>query len=833
MSYQALARKWRPQTFAQLMGQEHVVAALSNALKNQRLHHAYLFTGTRGVGKTTIARIFAKSLNCLNGVTEEPCGQCQNCVAIDEGRFVDLVEIDAASRTKVEDTREILDNVQYSPTQGRYKVYLIDEVHMLSKHSFNALLKTLEEPPEHVKFLLATTDPQKLPVTILSRCLQFTLKAMTGEQIVQQLQKVLSAEQIEYSQDALAKLAEAANGSMRDALSLTDQAVAQGNNKVTTEIVQDMLGLLDEQQVMRLFLAIAEQNISDALKIIEELSLQGVDPAQSLQALLTCFHQVALLQSVPEYQMLTGKILPALYEAAAQWPAELVQVYYQICLNGRRDLPFAVSPKAGLEMTVLRLLSFTPANLDGFSVTSISAAANEKKTLKTEPTGATPQVAEKVVTTEPTKLAQHPPAQPAIDKAVLDTNETNSESKKDSQIEPDPTDTLNLETPRAKQTDLNEVKTAKNSTSDNPAIETPVAKPEALEPADTELLDNDTDLAAAVSPNILVDESELDSLNAQLMQIESLADSMHPSSAVPETPPSQPDLNDDRESSMATGIEMHALMQGIRQKKQNLQGKNGSDKTSQAAVKPDTVLSFDSEPVPEPISEQSKSTSLAQTEMAEQGIEQINTAADEADFIEQDAEVDNSSYEENYRAYSESLSQLQNIQPQDDAAQGASTGDQVQDLQAETVIERPDIIEQYQLQQAVEEGIKFAREVDSWADLVDKTQLTGLQRQLMLHCQADITQDSCELTLSESQKHLNSDAFFAEVEQQVSQVLGRTIQVRLKGIQAQVSSPHEIQKQIDLTRLKYARNLIHNDQKVALLTETFAAEVIDESIKAL
>ncbi|MEQ3652785.1 MAG: DNA polymerase III subunit gamma/tau, partial [Glaciecola sp.] len=249
MSYQVLARKWRPQKFAELVGQEHVVSAISNALDNDKLHHAYLFTGTRGVGKTTIARIFSKSLNCETGQSATPCGTCNACTDIDEGRFVDLLEIDAASRTKVEDTRELLDNVQYKPTRGRFKVYLIDEVHMLSKHSFNALLKTLEEPPPHVKFLLATTDPQKLPVTILSRCLQFSLKALSREQIQTQLEHILKQESIPSEASALGHLARAAQGSMRDALSLTDQAIAQGNNQVTLATVTEMLGLLDKNQV--------------------------------------------------------------------------------------------------------------------------------------------------------------------------------------------------------------------------------------------------------------------------------------------------------------------------------------------------------------------------------------------------------------------------------------------------------------------------------------------------------------------------------------------------------------------------------------------------------
>ncbi|MEC9277434.1 MAG: DNA polymerase III subunit gamma/tau, partial [Pseudomonadota bacterium] len=277
MSYQVLARKWRPGKFSELVGQEHVVSAISNALDNDRLHHAYLFTGTRGVGKTTIARIFSKSLNCEEGQGANPCGQCNTCKEIEQGNYVDLLEIDAASRTKVEDTRELLDNVQYKPTRGRYKVYLIDEVHMLSKHSFNALLKTLEEPPPHVKFLLATTDPQKLPITILSRCLQFNLKAMSREQIVGQLQHILEHEQLPFEPQALTLLARAAQGSMRDALSLTDQAIAQGGNQVLASVVTDMLGLMDKNQLLKVVHAVVSKSPADVLQLVNDIAEQAPD----------------------------------------------------------------------------------------------------------------------------------------------------------------------------------------------------------------------------------------------------------------------------------------------------------------------------------------------------------------------------------------------------------------------------------------------------------------------------------------------------------------------------------------------------------------------------
>lgn len=360
MSYQVLARKWRPRTFDKLAGQEHVSRALINALDNDRVHHAFLFTGTRGVGKTTIARIFAKSLNCEQGVSSQPCGVCSACTEIDEGRFVDLLEVDAASRTKVEDTRDLLDNVQYAPTRGRYKVYLIDEVHMLTNHSFNALLKTLEEPPPHVKFLLATTDPQKLPVTILSRCLQFNLRRLPAELILSYLESVLQEEGIEFETPALQQLARAADGSMRDALSVLDQAIAYGGGTVREADVRAMLGKLDQQPVTALLDALAEGDGQKVLAIVEQAMDLIPDYNEVLVELINVLHSLALLQQLPEAYHGGMGDQPTLQALAQKLSAEDVQLYYQIALNGRRDLPLAPDPRSGLEMVLLRMLAFRP-----------------------------------------------------------------------------------------------------------------------------------------------------------------------------------------------------------------------------------------------------------------------------------------------------------------------------------------------------------------------------------------------------------------------------------------------------------------------------------------
>ncbi len=360
MSYQVLARKWRPRRFADLVGQTHVARALINGLDHDRLHHAFLFTGTRGVGKTTIARILAKSLNCEAGVSSQPCGICQSCREVDEGRFVDLIEVDAASRTKVDDTRELLDNVQYAPTRGRYKVYLIDEVHMLSGHSFNALLKTLEEPPPHVKFLLATTDPQKLPVTVLSRCLQFHLKRLSPEQIATQLEMILGAEGIAFDAASLKLLARSADGSMRDALSLLDQAIAFGGGKVSEAEVREMLGSIDNSVIEAILEALAQTDAQGLIAAVNDASDHNADPEGVLNELLLALHRLAVLQTAPQAEV-DADHADVLRGYAGRVTPEDVQLFYQIGLHGRRDMALAPDARSGLEMTLLRMLAFRPA----------------------------------------------------------------------------------------------------------------------------------------------------------------------------------------------------------------------------------------------------------------------------------------------------------------------------------------------------------------------------------------------------------------------------------------------------------------------------------------
>ena len=420
MSYQVLARKWRPRVFREMVGQEHVLQALINALDHNRLHHAYLFTGTRGVGKTTIARILAKCLNCETGVSSEPCGQCSSCREIAEGRFVDLIEVDAASRTKVEDTRELLENVQYAPTRGRYKVYLIDEVHMLSNSSFNALLKTLEEPPPHVKFLLATTDPQKLPMTILSRCLQFNLKNMNPERIVQHLKFVLNEELVPFEESALWHLGRAADGSMRDAMSLTDQAIAYGSGKITDAEVSTMLGTIDQTAVYDIVNALASLDGRAVLAAVERMSEQAPDYASALAEMLAVLHRIAIAQALPEAVDNSRGDRERIMQLAQQLPSEDVQLFYQTALLGRRDLPLAPDPRAGFEMVLLRMLAFKPQGVMDVPTQALPQSTTPVKpaTVAALPVTGTPAAtpvavpAQAAVTSTPAPVIAAPVVQP-------------------------------------------------------------------------------------------------------------------------------------------------------------------------------------------------------------------------------------------------------------------------------------------------------------------------------------------------------------------------------------------------------------------------------------
>lgn len=436
MSHQVLARKWRPQTFEDIVGQEHVVTALVNALNADRLHHAYLFSGTRGVGKTTVARVLAKALSCQSGISANPCGECEACVAIKENRFVDLIEVDAASRTRVEDTRELLENIQYAPTQGRFKIYLIDEVHMLSGHSFNALLKTLEEPPEHVKFLLATTDPQKLPITVLSRCLQFTLRHISQDAIAKQITKVLTAEQLSFDEPCVEQLADSADGSMRDALSLLDQAIAYSGGQLNEGNVNQMLGTVPSQQLDGLVRAICGQESVLAITTIQSLASLNVEFGKLLDQLSAIFHAGAISQVVPEYLEHVGRYQQTIEYVQEKVAAEDLQLLYQIAITSRKDLYLAHSAKSGFEMAVLRMLMFRPAD-DAAPIREKRVATKPLKAVKqpaspmtkatampTTSTSVTPVVSHAKPTDAPVEGLGQPPAQLSANHAAATPSET-------------------------------------------------------------------------------------------------------------------------------------------------------------------------------------------------------------------------------------------------------------------------------------------------------------------------------------------------------------------------------------------------------------------------
>ncbi len=439
MSYQVLARKWRPSDFSQVAGQAHVLKSLINALDNERLHHAYLFTGTRGVGKTTLARILAKCLNCEEGISSKPCETCDSCREINEGRFIDLIEVDAASRTKVEDTRELLDNVQYAPSRGRFKVYLIDEVHMLSAHSFNALLKTLEEPPPHVKFLFATTDPQKLPITILSRCLQFNLKNLSPQLITEYLGSILKKEDIGYEEEALWQISAAASGSMRDALTLVDQAISYCEGSVATDGVIEMLGVPPQKQVYELLKGMASRSVSTILELIRDISEQTPDYSHTLDSLLSTLHRVAIAQIEPKAVDNSFGDMPQIVELASLISAEDVQLYYQMGIKGREDLRLSAEVRTAFEMLLIRMLVFSPNYVESIAA-SVPASVPEESLVQ-----------EAAVENEKKKNRV---AQERGQASVSPDSEFESESESESEPEPERVDEALRNTQPSKPDDL-------------------------------------------------------------------------------------------------------------------------------------------------------------------------------------------------------------------------------------------------------------------------------------------------------------------------------------------------------------------------------------------
>ncbi len=915
MSYQALARKWRPQMFAQLMGQEHVVAALSNALSNDRLHHAYLFTGTRGVGKTTIARIFAKSLNCENGVTAEPCGQCQHCVAIEEGRFVDLVEVDAASRTKVEDTREILDNVQYKPTQGRYKVYLIDEVHMLSRHSFNALLKTLEEPPPHIKFLLATTDPQKLPVTILSRCLQFSLKAMTLTQIENQLEKILNAEQIQFEPSALNVLAKAANGSMRDSLSLTDQAVAQGNGRLIEANVRDMLGLLDEQHTARLLSAILANDLEQAMQAIEALSQAAVDSEQVLIELMNAFHQIALIQSLPAYAKLNDALSEILTQAAQSWPEEQVQLYYQVCLRGRRDLPFAAHPRAGLEMTIMRLFAFNPVSIEREEVFTA------KKQIK-KPEASVEVPLETISATQDelqTPVSDIEDTSVNVDSAEVenvevDNVEAETEESKSGELTAALSDSAeasqdietnhHIDASSAEPATLNEAeyKPFENSSEQN-QIEAEPQQAESLPETSSEhnALPTNVDDKPAFSETGFADEplvpdfagsdesAKLAELNSQQDQILSLAQGQK-EAGQPATPNIElaeqsvesgtaevgidavrPEtVTEPGSSDVVDNLTEHELNQTATDETEQAQTLDYADPdlpyeeyadyaiydqqidsdTDSAQAYQDYAAGFDSDTPTQP---QASAIELADAEPVSESLSNVlssirQTKADKRELNNQSLETEE--FDPNQVANLATLSnELQTSSAELQAGETDNSSEESAKQAIEIDTDWMPSQEQAQKDQAarkqsaqfnqldianrVKSGLRKAYQMDSWAELIERLALTGLQRQFALHSTYQLDNGVVRLNLAETQQHLDTDHNKKILADKLSQVLNQPVKIEVTIVSGVSTTPYQIQQEIEDCRLDYAHELIDSDSQVQALLAQFSGQLVPDSIQAV
>ncbi|GAA5133436.1 DNA polymerase III subunit gamma/tau [Thalassotalea piscium] len=740
MSYQVLARKWRPRNFQELMGQEHVVTVLSNALSQNRLHHAYLFTGTRGVGKTTIARIFAKSLNCLEGVSASPCGKCDICQDIDQGRFVDLLEIDAASRTKVDDTREILDNVQYSPTRGRYKVYLIDEVHMLSRSSFNALLKTLEEPPEHVKFILATTDPQKLPITVLSRCLQFHLKALMVEQINNHLNTILAAEQITYEPAAILLLAKAAKGSIRDSLSLTDQAIAQGQGHITLANVRQMLGGVDDNWVFKILIHLIKNDSQSLMALSQEIATYAPNYSRLLAELIQLLHQVAMYQVINSHFDLPPEQAELLIKFSQAMSPDDVQLYYQIALTGRKDMPYAADERSAFEMVLLRLLAFKPQV----------------------------EVSQQSATVKPSSEVN-------FDESALPLTSINQpveapvEYQEQSSQQQLTTEMLSIE--QAAQ-DLHVLPYNANSSSlPHKAVE--LAVPSKTEP----LIDDET---LPIAPYSDAGDQE-----------------QQPNNSLP--------LDDDSLNSTTEG-ELNPVSYDIVNQAQSYNSESAASESASDINATDTIST---EPenlatAPEALMQSPVQSVLATRNMLrsrKKALENEGKKSDGADERQLASNASNESVKEK-PAHVPELEAL--------PEQGFT----------------PEVINPAE--------IKFANQVDRWANMIDTMELGGRLRVLAGNstiCESS-TNDRWVFKLNQSVKHLKSETAHQQLEENLSSLLNQKISIVLELVESTKDDPFQIQSQINDKRLEYAKELISNDEVVKAMKNTFQAIVSEDTIAA-
>ncbi|MCG7547016.1 DNA polymerase III subunit gamma/tau [Pseudoalteromonas sp. Of7M-16] len=849
MSYQVLARKWRPQSFHEMMGQEHVKQALINALNEQRLHHAYLFTGTRGVGKTTIARIFAKSLNCEQGISSTPCGQCGTCEEIESGKFIDLIEIDAASRTKVEDTREILDNVQYAPTRGRYKVYLIDEVHMLSKHSFNALLKTLEEPPEHVKFLLATTDPQKLPITILSRCLQFNLNAMAKGQIVEQLSKILPQENFQFEEEALHILAKAADGSMRDALSLTDQAIAQTNGHLTVNAVQQMLGLMDSAHAMLLMSAVLCQDGNALMAEIDNIALKNGNFVSVIDDLIALLHVIQLTQLVPQAAHVGQFDQQQVKTLAEQISTQTAQLLYQLLLSGKKDLNWAPDAKLGFEMVMLRLLAFEGTDF-AQSNTTIQASSTGQPVAKKSKAGALRDILNnnqkktviepKVANAEPPQSApintpQTIPAEPSPAEPPLTT------AAQTAQI-PNTQQTLPAESSQTPATQTAPISNTPQQTQVQ-AVPAQMQTPQSAQPQPQQghvhtaagqtgmtpepaKLDSASPIQSAQQDAMPEYEQQYNDIMAQAAA-QGFNEHSQQSSYSSDNSEAQHTVHNDAPTGQLYAQKQGQAQSAIAKILQNRQisgaGKllggndtpkklESSNRDTQGQLPPANIdgnINHDM-PTSRARVDQSQAISNSNHQPAV-----TNVPRSEPPSRPKKVEITERFKKDESKLAPELLEQL-SPQPAKEDVQ-------------EHVIEMP-IPENFT---SPISSLKFAYEKDDWANLIEKMALSGRVRQFALHAMYEKQGGVCVLQAEQSQQHLDSPMLRDKLQQSFSLALNEPVELRMEFIDKVQATPFLIQQEIDQQRYLEAVDAVNSDPIIQTMVAEFDAVVNEKSVKAL
>ncbi|WP_335992681.1 DNA polymerase III subunit gamma/tau [Pseudoalteromonas sp. CH_XMU1449-3] len=817
MSYQVLARKWRPQTFHELVGQSHVKQALVNALTQNRLHHAYLFTGTRGVGKTTIARIFAKSLNCDKGISAEPCGQCSSCTDIEAGRYIDLLEIDAASRTKVEDTREILDNVQYAPTRGRYKVYLIDEVHMLSKHSFNALLKTLEEPPEHVKFLLATTDPQKLPVTILSRCLQFNLNALSQSEIHDQLAHVLNQEQLSFDDKSLSILAKAADGSMRDALSLTDQAIAQTNGNINHQAVQTMLGLMDTQYSQTMLAALLCQDGDALLQEVKAVVSRNPNFVALLDDLIALTHLIQLVQLVPSAAALDDTNRDFIEQVAQTTDAQQMQVYYQLLLNGKKDLQWAPDAKLGFEMIMLRLLAFQPTQF-----AQSQTPTNTQQQVKPSGAGALRDILKKSTAQREQAASEQAPVAHSSAQTTAVSSEpqpTRAETIQAEPIQAAKAETAHSHQP-AQQAEATAVEQPDAGQQPQQSVETAMAAevqpaPQQQEPSHSEQVPAAEYSSPEYSSQDYMDDNDAQMDSSLAAQYDDVMNSAYDQgftaneASAPQQQQTAPAQLQQQQSQAQSAIARILQDRNI----------SGAGRLSGAATQTNAKAEPQPEAKPkaEPPAQQSTAASNIQPQQQAMAAEVKKPIPQQAG--ESSSKVKKVDFREKHQTITENLAPelLEQINPQ---------------KAPEPVVEEASIPIPDDFESPIS-SIKFAHEQDEWAYLIKRMGLGGRMRQFALHSIFTKQNNQLHIEVDSSQRHLDSAVLRQKLNAALSEIYGHNVELSIEFADGVIDSPYLIQQKIDAGRHQQAIDVINSDENIVQFQQLFSAIIDENSIQAL